>query len=71
MQNPKTLKLFKNAKKIEKLKNSLEYSWHLSKVKMYFHFDPTSPLAEIYFIDIIIKAYIIIENYVALLTVKI
>lgn len=38
---------------------------------MYFHFDPKSPLAEINFIDIIIKVYVIIENYVALLTVKI
>lgn len=37
---------------------------------MYFHFDPSSPLVEIYFIDPIIKAHTI-ESYEALLIIKI
>lgn len=35
---------------------------------MYFHFDPSSPLVEIYFIDVIIKVHTI-ESHAALLII--
>lgn len=44
---------------------------HLSKLKMYFHFDPSSALVGIYFIDKIIKVDTTIESYAVLLIITI